>query len=586
MATRTLADRSERRHKKLEGDPGNLRDDALQMVRSLRREARLGRWPDPRWQKDPEGFARIILGVELWEKQIAILHSIVANRHTAIMGGRKIGKDFVVAVAALWWYASFEDARVFMLAVTEEQIDDVFYRQVKILHHQSGRCLACKRADAFGPTPCEHSTHLDGKAHEKAETGVKTMKTGDLREITGLTARAAEGAQGISGTRVLYVQDEASGQSDANNRSILGNMASSQCRRVILSNGTRTEGFFFDAFHEPPDRHVHSTFQVSSLESPNVIAGREIYPGLADRLWIEEMKRLWGEDSVEYLVHVLGKFAEGEEKKAITLQLIQESVKRWAATTFELSDRIQIGLDVAGEGEKGDESIFVVRRGPKMLSLLAFRGLTIDDHLAHVTGIVRGLRRRNEGLPLVVIDASGPIGYRVNVVISAFAEKHPEMFQSVGVRADSIAQDKMNYDKRRDELWASTVAWLRAGGALLDDPKLAAELHCPEWSYNKWGQRFVTPKLLMKKKLKRSPDRADALNLALWEPVEWELAGSEGATSHDRSQAMKPPPEGTTTGIDPYSLEALGSTGAQFGGDPIYGGGGNLGEPERSRNRR
>jgi hypothetical protein len=49
---------------------------------------------------DPVLFARRILGVELSEQQIEILHSIRHNRKTAVKACNAAGKTFTLAVAA------------------------------------------------------------------------------------------------------------------------------------------------------------------------------------------------------------------------------------------------------------------------------------------------------------------------------------------------------------------------------------------------------------------------------------------------------------------------------------------------------
>lgn len=568
MATKAVSEKLEQRRREIQRAPITEFSDFANAVADIAAATRSEIWPDLRWKDDPVGFATTILGVELWSRQIEILESICNHRHTAVIGGRKIGKDFVVGVAVLWWFATFPDARGILLAVTGDQIEDVLWREIKKLHHNSGRCLACKKADPRDRRTCAHSIPLDGVLNDRAETGLRSDKPGDLREIVGMTAKQAESAAGLSGTRVLFVQDEASGQNDDINNAILGNMASDQCRRVIISNGTRNEGFFWQAFHEPSDAKVHNTFQVSSLESPNIVHGREIFPGLAGTVWIAEMKRIWGEDSAEYAIHVLGKFAENETLRVISYHDIQLSKARWKTTATPAGERLYIGLDVAGEGEDGDETVYVLRRGLKMLAMFTFRGLSVEDHLAHAIGFAKANRLPREDVPIITVDREGPIGYRVWIALDAYADAHPKEFIVAGVRASSEAIEKINYWKRRDELWASCREWIRRGGAILTEPKLEAELHKPQWIQDPSnGRKKITEKKLLRKVLKRSPDRADALCLAVWEPQDFELGGTDSKAGHDRKQSGQLA-EGQ--GMDPYSVESAHDEHTQR--DPIYGG--------------
>ena len=135
----------------------SLRDRVRELGKRVVLEREGTRWPSPRWQADPVGFAKTILGVELWSFQRELLEAIRDHRHVAVAGGRKIGKDFAVAIAALWWFASFERARVLLLAPTSKQLDGIVYREIRMVYALSGRCLDCKLSDPEGPRPCSHS---------------------------------------------------------------------------------------------------------------------------------------------------------------------------------------------------------------------------------------------------------------------------------------------------------------------------------------------------------------------------------------------------------------------------------------------
>jgi hypothetical protein len=75
------------------------------------------------------------------------------------------------------------------------------------------------------------------------------------------------------------------------------------------------------------------------------------------------------------------------------------------------------------------------------------------------------------------------------------------------------------YYRVRDELWANLAKWLGDGGAIPPDPKLARELNAPSWAMGLNARFKATPKSEIRSELGRSPDRADAVALAVWEPV-------------------------------------------------------------------
>jgi hypothetical protein len=68
------------------------------------------------------------------------------------------------------------------------------------------------------------------------------------------------------------------------------------------------------------------------------------------------------------------------------------------------------------------------------------------------------------------------------------------------------------YKNRRAEMWIEMADWVKAGGALPNVPELVAELTTPTYTFAN-GQFLLEEKDMIKKRLGRSPDLADALAL-------------------------------------------------------------------------
>lgn len=521
-------------------------------------------WPSPKYASDPLGFAHDILGVGLWSKQVEILEAARDHNRVAVSGGRKIGKDFVVAVLALWWFCSHPNARIVMTATTADQIDDILWSEIKRLHERSGKCLACRKSDPHDVTiarPCPHSQIIDGEPQKLARTGLDAP---GHRRISGHTAREGEAVAGRSGKYLMYILDEASGIPDEIHRAIRGNFAGGG-KELIISNPTQTEGFFFDAFHkhqetQPP---LYKAFEVSSLDSPNVVQGREVIEGLATREWVEEEKREYGEDSPFYKIHVLGKFVPAEDGKIINASQIEQAIKRWKSTPAE--GRLFIGIDPAGGGVFGDDSAFAGRRGMKIVDLSATRFLNpqrfADDHVVWLLGFIAKNKKSGDLKPIVLIDKSGKIGAEVWGALVAHGDADYEL---VGVQpSDAPKRQAKIYDRHRDELHANMADWLRDGGALPDDAKLRKDLHAASWVMAGEHRKMkATPKKEIIKKLGRSPDRGDAVQLACWEPAFYRMA--EG----DESQAESADDVDERGALSPYE----GSIGPYGDGPSPYGG--------------
>ncbi len=474
------------------------------------------RFPSTIYRDDPVGFFRNVLGIEPWAKQIEIIEGVRDNVQVAAKSGHRVGKSYLAAGLALWFYCSWPDARVVLTATTAPQVQNTLWRAVKILFDGAGRCLDCNVADPDReriPTPCPHSAAIDGKIAASARTGLKS----GFREIIGVTVREGEAIQGIAGAHMLFIVDEASGVADETFHGIVGNLASN-ARIVLLGNPTKNSGVFFDAFNK--NAAQYKCFTISSEESPNVKAGREVIEGLAMREWIERRREEWGEDSALFRIKIKGEFATNEDGKIFSLELIGSAEARWESTASE--GRLFIGVDPAGEAGTSDEIIFQPRRGLKALEIEAHRGLSPDAHLVRLLALIERLRVPRE-IPVVVLDAEGSIGAQVHGVFKHYVDStRGRSFELVAVRASHRARMARIYHTLRDELAGNLHAWMKDGGAIPTDEKLEKDLHLFEWTQRLGHNsllKLVPQKPEIRKLIGRSPDRYDALALCVWEPL-------------------------------------------------------------------
>ena len=503
----------------------------LEDCRARQADRRHVKFPSPKYREDPVGFFREILGIDPWSRQIKVIEAVRDHARVAVRSGHKVGKSNTAAGLALWFYCSFDDARAVMTSTTSRQVDQILWRELKMLRTRGGRCVACREDDPEGlviERPCPHSALVDGEIGELARTG---LKSADFREIVGFTAREAEAVAGVSGKNLLYLVDEASGVDDAIFEAIEGNRAGG-ARVVLFGNPTRNSGEHFEAFHSKSE--LYHTITISSTESPNVTQGRIVVPGLATRGWIEEKKIEWGEDSALFKVRALGEHALHEDGKIFSIATITEAEQRWHETAE--AGRLFIGFDPAGESGTGDEAVLTSRRGLRMLQIVTFRGQDEQGHLVRLLAFL-DVQKLPRETPVVVLDREGAVGAKVYVHLLAHLETHPHAFELVAVRAsDRAVRQPIVYDRMRDELTANFEQWLRDGGAILEDTKLEKEMHELEWKQHVNGRLKVTPKDELRKKLGRSPDRYDATVLCAWEPLSLQdgLTDAEKHAARDR----------------------------------------------------
>lgn len=532
-------------------------------------------WPNPKYRYDPVGFARDILGVDPWSGQIKILEGVRDHKRVAVRSGHKVSKSHSAAILALWFVCCWPDARVVMSSTTARQVDAILWLEVSKLIARGGRCLECKAeyqglldsgvhqldADERLPKPCPHSSMILQHGDEFGRMAKTGLKTADFRSITGFTAKQAEGVAGISGKNLLYIVDESSGVPDAIFEAIEGNRAGG-ARIVLFSNPTKTDGEFYEAFHKK--KELYHCIQISSEETPNVIEGRVVIPGLAEREWVEEKKIEWGENSPQYKVRVKGEFPYGEDGRIFTIDAIVKAEKLWHEV--EAEGRLHIGFDPSGEAGTGDEMALCPRRGRKAIRIDIHRGLDQYEALLALLLLIVELRDDGE-TPAVKVDAEGEVGANVLKALREYEEgatrdsKLREFlnankghllhtfvggskqipFELVVVRSSERAiAYKKTYFRLRDRLCGVLAEWFRGdpgqdnGGAIPEDAKLSKELHVLTWEDVGKVPLKLVDKREIRKMIGRSPDRYDALALAVWEP-KW--------LQNDEAEAPPEPPE-------------------------------------------
>jgi hypothetical protein len=494
-------------------------------------------WPAEKWQRDPVGFARCVMGYEPWERQREMLEIVAENPRAAFASGHRVGKTDTIGILAWWFYSSFRDARVILVGPTNEHIDATGYRAVRRLLLGSGRCVECKKADPDGPRPCPHSALVTGDPASSSHHGIRS--TNDLREIRGINVRSEEAAQGIAGENILILADEASGEYfDKITGALAGNRAGG-ARMALFGNPIRPSGEFAEAFSTKAE--FYTTRRISSEDSPNVKAGRTVVPGLATRDWVEEqLAEYGGRDSPFFKMRVLGQHVSVAEGAIFQPGLIAAAVDVWkslrdpstGAHYRKPRGELVIAVDPAGDSGTGDESGFMVRVGLDVLTTHVRLGLSPDAHVVEVLGLIVRYRENTDGMVRVVLDSAGDVGARVRGAFMAYVAAHPEDLERFSVTylqtGHRAQRDAERYHTIRDEMCACLVDWLRDGGGIPDDAKLLVELSRYAWHTHVTGRSRATPKEGrggLREELGRSPTRSDLLLLSTyirntWAPLE------------------------------------------------------------------
>ena len=428
---------------------------------------------------DPVRFATEILHFQPWTKQAEILESVRDHPKTAVRSANGVGKTAIAAQAVLWFLLAYPDSRVITTATTFGQVRNTIWPEIH-------------KALAKAPAGLYKSASLT-----RLDMGLNWF-------AVGLSTDEPERFAGHHAPHLLLVVDEASGVAEDIFEASAGFMTSAGGRVLLISNPTRPSGTFYRAFHA--ERESWNCISISAFDSPN-LTGEVVSPAtaaaLTTRAWVEEKARDWGEDSPLYQVRVLGNFPTRSDEQVIDLARIEAAFARTDVVPPRSISEVVIACDPARHGS--DETVIVVREGNCARIVRAYQGRDTTYTAGAIMDAKRELSARGMDC-VVVVDEPGIGGPLI------------DQLRAQGVRAQAFngggrPHDPSLFVNRRSEQWFMF-------GAVLDDlniepdEQLAADLVAPKYDYDIKMRKVVEQKKVTKKRLGRSPDRADAMLMA------------------------------------------------------------------------
>lgn len=423
-------------------------------------------------------FAHQVLGIETWSRQRQILESVRDHRRTAVKSMHGIGKTFTAACAALWFLYSFPDSRVITTATTWPQVEKLLWHELRGIHRSARYPLG------------GHLLNTE-------------LKLDDGRFAIGLSTRPEhqESFQGHHAKNLLLIFDEASGIPAPIFEAGEGYMTSEGARWLMIGNPTQPAGEFYDAFHS--QRTVCNTLSVGYADTP-AYTGEPVSPDLASRLvskqWVEEKRLQWGEDSPMFQVRVLGEFPTSTDNTVVSLQEVVQAQGRTTQEDFTILPGI-VACDVARFGS--DETVIATRVGQRVRIARHYTGRDLMQTCGEILEVARTLDC--DGFPTLIVDDDGVGG-------GVTDRLREQGFHVAAFRAGARAHDPTMYPNARSEAWFSLAEQL-PGIDLDPDEQLAADLTAPQYRLDSAGRRVVEKKEDTKKRIGRSPDRADAVLL-------------------------------------------------------------------------
>jgi phage terminase large subunit len=430
-----------------------------------------------RYRDDPVGFMRDVLGFTPWSVQRQIAEAVRDHDRVAVKAANATGKTAVAAAIVIWWLSKGPGSIVISTSATERQLRKVLWREIA-QRHRAAR----------------------GLLHGAVVTDTEISLGPDWYAL-GLASDQAEALQGHHAARVLVVVDEASGVEEEMFGAIEGLLAGGETKLLLLGNPLRTSGTFFDSFGK--DAADWELITISAFDTPNFTGERvprAVARQLVSRKWVERAAKR-GEGSNEYLIRCLGEFPTEAEDTVISLGDLQTAQQQ----NFEPELPLVIGVDCARFGS--DATVLAIREGCRIRVAKSYHGKDLMETSGHVTELARKLEAAHGRKPTIVVDDTG-LGGGLTDRLRELGE-----FKIVAFTAGRKASRPREYPNKRSELWFAFAELLPVLDIDVNDHELASDLLAPTFSLSSSAQRVVEPKSNTRKRLRRSPDRADAVML-------------------------------------------------------------------------
>jgi hypothetical protein len=421
-----------------------------------------------------------VLGLSLTPDQVEGIRLIAENDRVSIKSGHGVGKTNLMAAAVLWFKYSFQPSVVLTTAPTERQVRHLLWREIRGLHGKSRQRLECTKLNTM-------QLELDPKSY-----------------ALGFSTNEATQIQGFHSPHILVIIDEANGYPEELYTSIEGLLSGGERKIFVqIGNPVVPAGTFFNSFSDIDTK----TLTISCLNHPNVLTGKNIIPGAVTLEWVEKQARTWGKDSSFWDSRVIGVFPKISTDLVINLAWV-EHAEQVTPCKGERGRSIYMGYDVAEYGD--DEHVWYIGTRRRKIAIVSRKKIEPIEGV----GITLQLQRQYE-IPgeNITIDGVGAGA----LMYSAIREKSPQIRRFV---AGEVAMDTNTFEDKSIEGWWNLRNMLNPESESYEGysfdgrvDKLKADLCTRKYITTTKGKVMLETKKEYRKRLKRSPNFADAMML-------------------------------------------------------------------------
>lgn len=433
------------------------------------------------YKDKPVEFALDIIGVTPDEWQASAMdYTGKGGRLLSVVAGHGVGKSAFCAWLVLWHMTVYFPQKTVLTAPTQGQLFDALFSEVKFWL----RRMPAEIRDLFDA----QSERIVYRAEPEASfVSARTSSKERPEALAGI--HCEEGS-------VLLIADEASAIAEEVYEAATGSMSGRTAHTVLISNGTRVSGLFYNTHHNLAIKAEDTaeeaigkwkTMQVSCIGNKR-----------ADTAFVKQIVETYGIDSNQYRVRVLGLFSTREDDVLIAAELVDAAVSR----DMELDPQAPLvyGVDVARFGD--DKTVLCKRRGNVVIEI---KWWSKEDTMQTVGRVM--VEAKLDSPDEICVDSIG-LGAGV-------ADRLRQLgFNVRDVNVSEAAAMNPMCNRLRDDLWLQVKDWFNTRACKIpDSDRLKQDLKAPTYGFAMNGKIVVEPKAMMKKRRLPSPDFADALCL-------------------------------------------------------------------------
>jgi len=441
--------------------------------------------------QDPAYFIREILGItKIWSGQQQIIKAIKENRIVVVPSGHALGKDYIASAIALWFLYSNVPSKVILTAPSQRQVKDIMWSELTSRYshakHKLGGDLQSLKLIL------ENNWFVEGFTTKEVNSSVGKF-------------------QGYHSPNILIIISEAQAVEDLIFDQAEAIMTSSNSKMLVIGNPIQTTGRFVSMIKNTT---AHKVLELSCLDSPNVIEGKEIIPGLCSRAWVEDKRQKWNKDGTgkdpRWMGRVLGKVPTTSINTVISEDLYRKCIDR---QIIQGNRRGSIGVDPALMGD--DDMVISVIDNGKMVDEKTIP--KCDAVLGAGEIAIMQKKWFPQGQCAIVVDCDG-----LGQPFYDFGKKMvPDNLEISWVAFKGSCSDRELIDDQYQNHRAQAAFFAREmmdqGQISFDDNEIAMEEALAEQYFcNMRGKLQIEDKDDIKDRLGRSPDRWDARKLAIW----------------------------------------------------------------------